>query len=467
MVFNSVSFIVFFALVLAGYHLPISWAARKGLLVGASYLFYGAWNPAFVGLLVLSTAVDYTVGGAMPHATAMRRFWFLQVSLVTNLGLLAVFKYSFFLQSSVAAVLVPLGVNFEPKALDVALPVGISFYTFQTLSYTLDVYRGRLKPASSLLDFSLFVAFFPQLVAGPIVRASDFLPQLERPRRATSRGFAWGCILLTGGLFAKVVLADTLLAPVVETVFGSARPVGPADAWIGALAFAGQIYFDFAGYSTCAVGVALCLGFALPDNFMRPYGARGFSDFWRRWHISLSSWLRDYLYISLGGNRRGPNATQRNLMITMLLGGLWHGASWTFVAWGALHGLFLIVERRWGGLLRRLSLPAWIGAAGTFLCVCVTWVFFRADSFAQAGFLLLAMAGGFGDAAACVGNTERVLVLSIVGALWLQHNVTRDQTTEQLARRLPRPLLLLGLVGMVVSILLSGGSHRAFIYFQF
>jgi alginate O-acetyltransferase complex protein AlgI len=333
MVFNSLTFVVFFAVVLALHAMPFAWRTKKFNLLIASYLFYAAWNPPFVVLLWLSTVIDWWMAALIHRSERVaRRRALLAVSLLVNLGLLGYFKYGEFLLQNWQALLGSFGVAWTPPAWDIVLPVGISFYTFQTLSYTLDVYLRRAPPTRSLLDFSLFVTFFPQLVAGPIVRTGDLVPQFAQPRRATSTQFGYGLMLITLGLFEKVVLADGFLAPAVEGVYGMPTAPGALDAWIATLAFSGQIFCDFAGYSLIAIGTALCLGFHLPDNFRFPYAAIGFSDFWRRWHISLSTWLRDYLYIPLGGNRHGPTRTVGALMGTMLLGGLWHGASWTFVA---------------------------------------------------------------------------------------------------------------------------------------
>ena len=279
-----------------------------------------------------------------------------------------------------------LGVAYQPPEWDIVLPVGISFYTFATLSYTLDVYLRRAKPAQHFLDYALFVTFFPHLVAGPIMRPTELVPQFERaPGRRQLHQIGFGLALMILGLFQKVVLADGFLAPVVEKVYDAREGVPTTlDAWVATLAFSGQIFCDFAGYSTTAIGVAMCLGFAMPDNFRFPYAAVGFSDFWRRWHITLSSWLRDYLYIPLGGNRHGPARTYTALMGTMLLGGLWHGAAWTFVVWGGLHGTYLAVERwlkaRFAGWKPG---PAAIVALGllTYVLVNITWVFFRAEDF--------------------------------------------------------------------------------------
>jgi len=354
MVFNSLTFAVFFAAVIGLHALSLPWRVRKFNLLLGSYLFYAAWNPPFVVLLWMSTLVDWFVARAMGSAEGKhRRRALLLVSLCTNLGILGFFKYGDFVLENFTALMAVLGVVYQPLELDVVLPVGISFYTFQTLSYTIDVYRGKMRPWGSFLDFALFVTFFPQLVAGPIVRAADFLPQCTEPRRSTRERLGWGLSLLTLGLFEKVSLADGLIAPIVDKVFEKPENLTAIEAWTGALGFSLQIFFDFAGYSTCAIGAAMCLGFDIPRNFRFPYAAIGFRDFWRRWHVSLSTWLRDYLYVSLGGNRKGNERTYVNVMMTMLIGGLWHGASWNFVYWGGLHGLSIASSRgRIGGVGR-------------------------------------------------------------------------------------------------------------------
>lgn len=346
MVFNSYTFAVFFFIVIVLYYAIRTWEYRKFLLLVASYIFYAAWNPSFVLLLWLSTIADWHLSKFIDRAGKIdtKRF-FLLSSLCLNLGFLAFFKYGNFLLDNFIFFAKTLRIDFQPIPLNIILPVGISFYTFQTLSYTLDVYCGKAKPWHSFLDYALYVTFFPQLVAGPIVRAGDFLQQCQSTKPFSFVNLGHGLGLMTLGLFEKVVVADALLAPITESLYTASGIPSFSAAWGGTLAFSGQIFCDFAGYSTCAIGAALCLGFTLPINFRFPYGAIGFSDFWRRWHISLSTWLRDYLYIPLGGNHQGHWRTQANLMTTMLLGGLWHGASWTFVVWGGLHGLYLMGER--------------------------------------------------------------------------------------------------------------------------
>ena len=346
MVFNSLTFVVFFVMVLLLHNLPLSWGVKKINLLVASYLFYAAWNPPFILLLWASTVVDWLVARQIhrQEAPTRRKAWLI-VSLVVNLGFLGFFKYGNFALVNWHALMNAVGVHYRQTEWNILLPVGISFYTFHSMSYTLDIYWKRVEPIPKLFDFALFVAFFTQLVAGPILRTSDLVPQFARPRTATRNQLCWGLALMTFGLFEKVVLADGAFAPVADAVFRAKGPVNSLDAWLGTLAFSGQIFCDFAGYSIVAIGAALCLGFNIPNNFRFPYAATGFSDFWRRWHISLSTWLRDYLYIPLGGNRKGEARTYANLMTTMLLGGLWHGANWTFVVWGGLHGAYLAAER--------------------------------------------------------------------------------------------------------------------------
>ena len=383
MLFNSLTFFVFLAVVLSLYYSNfLNWTGKKRMLLLASYIFYGFWNPPLIVLLWISTVVDWTAAKKL-HRTDLspksRKGWLL-LSLCVNLGFLAFFKYGDFLLENFVSLVNALGMEFTAQPMDIILPMGISFYTFQTMSYTIDVYKRQTEPARTFLDFALYVTFFPQLVAGPIVRAQGLITQFYEEKKATANQFFWGSFLLTMGLFQKVVLADSLLSGTADTVFGSGEILSGLDAWTGTLAFSGQIFFDFAGYSTCAIGIALMLGIILPDNFRYPYAAIGFSDLWRRWHISLSSWLRDYLYIPLGGNRHGITRMYVALMLTMLLGGLWHGAAWTFVVWGALHGLYLVAERVLKKLVQ-LKINAYNGillALITYFFVNISWVFFRA-----------------------------------------------------------------------------------------
>lgn len=473
MLFNSLTFVVFFAIVVALHYAPFSWRIKKINLLLASLIFYGAWSPPFVLLLMLSTVVDWFAARWIAGARTERmRTLFLLISLAGNLGMLSYFKYGEFALENFAALMRLAGIDYVPPEWSIVLPVGISFYTFQTLAYTLDVYLRRANPTPSFLDFALFVTFFPQLVAGPIVRPSQLVPQFSEPKKATQPQFLWGLALMTMGLFEKVVLADSFLAPAADAAFGAEKSLAPFDAWTGVLAFSGQIFFDFSGYSTTAIGAALCLGFALPNNFQFPYAAVGFSDFWRRWHISLSTWLRDYLYIPLGGSRKGPARTYANLMITMLLGGLWHGASWTFVAWGGLHGLYLAVERFLRDAVRPRTFfrSMWFTAAMgllTYLLVNITWVFFRAQSFEHAAHYLASMF-------ALAKAPEKVLywnhivpALIVVVGMVAAHWRMRSTTIEAVVEKSPAWAVGAVLTLMAFALIITQGSDTAFIYFQF
>ncbi len=473
MLFNSLTFVVFFVLVLALHNAPLSWTTKKTNLLIASYLFYAAWNPPFVILLWISTLVDWNVAKKMyTEQVKSRRRMLLAASVVVNLGLLGYFKYGGFLLENFVALAAMASIEYKPPEWNIILPVGISFYTFQTMAYSLDVYLRRAKPSKSFLDFALFVTFFPQLVAGPIVRPTHLLPQFAVPKVASPRQLYWGLGLITIGLFQKIVVADGLLAPIADEVFGAEEMLHPLDAWLGTLAFSGQIFSDFAGYSTTAIGVALTLGFGLPDNFRFPYAAIGFSDFWRRWHISLSSWLRDYLYVPLGGNRKGNLRTYANLMTTMLLGGLWHGASWTFVVWGGLHGLFLAAERWltarfgdrdiWNKRVIRVLL-----ALMTYFLVNITWVFFRAADFAMAWRMIVTMLTFVTDGEKVLPTVFILQTVITIGIMLAIHWRMRNR---QLADEIGRlPVWLTGLIWgvMLTMIVITQGGSDAFIYFQF
>ncbi|MBK8286551.1 MAG: MBOAT family protein [Ahniella sp.] len=381
--FNSWHFIAFFLVVFV-----ITWPMKRYsvlwrfTMLVASYYFYGSWNWMYLGLIMFSTVFDFWVGRRLDLVNHPRR-WIIG-SVIVNLGVLAFFKYTNFALETANWGLAAVEAAFRFNAIDVALPVGISFYTFQSMSYTIDVYRGDLKPRSSLLDYALFVAFFPQLVAGPIVRASEFFKDLDSPKHIPAKGIAYALILIALGYVKKAVFADSL-AEVADPVWNN--PMAH-DAWsvlLAVYAFAFQIYFDFSGYTDIAIGIAMLFGFEFPKNFNYPYMATSLQDFWRRWHMTLSRWLRDYLYIALGGNRISISRTYVNLFLTMLLGGLWHGASWNFVIWGAMHGSWLVIER-----LILFRIPGWesdfIGVKLfrwflTFHVVCLAWIFFRAKTF--------------------------------------------------------------------------------------
>jgi len=472
MLFNSLTFVVFFCVVVGAYWTLRSWETRKNLLLVASYVFYGTWNPPFAALLFATTALDYYLAARIHTSSThrTRRAW-LVASLASNLSMLGFFKYGNFLLENTKWLLAQIGVNYQPPHLDLFLPIGISFYTFHSLSYTLDVYRG-MQPTRSLRDFTLAVSFFPQLVAGPIVRAADFLPQAAQPPAWNASRFIWGLLLMTLGLFEKTVLADTMLAAAAEKVFAYGGPLAGLDAWTGVLAFSGQIFFDFAGYSTCAIGAALCLGFHLKDNFRFPYAAIGFSDFWRRWHISLSTFLRDYLYIPLGGNRAGVIRAALNLMIVMFIGGLWHGAAWTFVVWGIIHGLCLVIERILRAVFKDAAWTQTLGiqlllGLGTYAAVCFAWVFFRAADFPTATRLVMAMSGLLPTGDAILPTREILQVALVTAGLLLAHALLRNTTMEAVVSRTPRWLLASTWSVMLFGIILTQGNGNAFIYFQF
>ena len=471
MLFNSLTFLVFFVVVFTLHRLIPAWTWKKRLLLLASYLFYAAWNPPYVFILLFSTSLDWWLARMIWRSEdPARRKALLVLSLVSNLGLLGFFKYGGFLLDNSRLLLATVGVVYSPPAFDIVLPIGISFYTFASLSYTLDVYRCEVRGDWGFLDYALFVSFFPHLVAGPIVRARQLLPQIAEPRQASGDQLGWGLTLVCIGLFCKTVLADSMFAPVVDEVYANPAAHNAVHAWAALFGFSWQIYFDFSGYSLCAIGLALCFGFEFPDNFHYPYAARGFSDFWRRWHMTLSSWLRDYLYVSLGGNRHGRLRTYANLALTMLIGGLWHGASWMFVLWGGLHGAYLAIERGLQGdrrvameLKPRSGLAA---AVGVFLVVTFTWIPFRAHDPATAlGFLR-----ALGRVGEVTGGDFLSLfyVYAATAALFAWHFQQRDSSLEESFAKFGTVVQTAILGVCLVSIFLcSGGNERAFIYFQF
>ena len=493
MVFNSYTFIVFFIVVLILHNLPFSWKTKKINLLLASYVFYAAWNPPFILLLWLSTVIDYFVGRELyTQQNNYKRHLLLVLSLIGNLGMLCFFKYGGFILTNFTAIVNAVGIHYHPAKPNIILPAGISFYTFTTLCYTVDMYKRRSEPVKSMLDFSLFVTFFPHLVAGPIVRPPQLVPQFLTPRKASQNQLLQGLLLISLGLFMKVVLADSMLAPAADDVFNSKSLLPTLDAWMGVLAFSGQIFCDFAGYSTCAIGAACCLGFSLPENFRYPYAAIGFSDFWRRWHITLSSWLRDYLYIPIGGNRMGKYRTYINLMITMLLGGLWHGANWTFVAWGALHGFYLGVEKLIRDAFKKepqmegepamqaVTVNGIAANAGggnifndftlailTFFLINVTWVFFRAPDFTSAWHILKSMFWHIPKTEPLLSTLSMikvsVIMIFLVGFHWIMRNTSTLAVAEK------TPWWLLGIIWslLLIFIIWSQQSSGSFIYFQF
>lgn len=390
MLFNSFIFFIFLGVVLPLYYL-LPRKARNPLLLVASYVFYGYWDYRFVSLLLISTFVDFFVGKKLyTTEDSRKRKILLFTSLAFNLGILGFFKYFGFFVETFSPLAAIFGGNLDYLHLNIILPVGISFYTFQTMSYTIDIYRRKIQPTHNFINFAVFVAFFPQLVAGPIERAKNLLPQISRKPLPNKKQIEEGTVLIVTGLFKKVLIGDTT-GRYVDHIFANPEIYHSPELIFALLLFSIQIYADFSGYSSIARGTAKLLGIELMKNFEQPYLSRNITEFWRRWHISLSSWLKDYLYISLGGNRKGTRRTYANLMITMLLGGLWHGASWNFVIWGGLHGLYLAVHKY---MLKGQKIkPSYtyknlpdlgkniMYIAITYLLVLFTWIFFRATDF--------------------------------------------------------------------------------------
>jgi alginate O-acetyltransferase complex protein AlgI len=472
MLFNSFEFGYFFALCLALY-VALPQRGQNRMLLVASYLFYSAWDWRFCGLLLLSTAIDYHAGLriAATQDPRRRRRW-VAVSVVANLSILGFFKYAGFFAESLRELGAWVGLSVPPFALDVVLPVGISFYTFQTMSYTIDVYRGVLTPIRNPLDYALYVAFFPQLVAGPIERARHLLPQILGPRRVTAAGIGQGLWLITWGLFQKVVVADNL-APVVNAVFAPEASPTAAELIVATYAFTFQIYCDFAGYSDIARGTGRILGFDIMRNFRLPYAATSPAEFWGRWHISLSTWLRDYVFFPLGGNRGGPGRIAGRVLVTMGLCGLWHGAAWPFVVWGLFHGVWLILHRALLPWLRRIA-PASRAGRGlwhgirvivTFHVVAFSLLLFRAETLSQIGTLLGILGGAFRVGLA--GSWLGPFALLVAPLLLMQVLLARSGDTEAVLRW-PLPLRT-GVYALVfVAILLWGeDGGQPFIYFQF
>ncbi len=461
MVFSSAIFLYFFLPLFLGAYYLCPKSLKSLVIALGSYVFYGWWRPDFVFLMLFSTVLDYYCGKAIASeqekgGKGKRWLW---LSMVANLGLLGYFKYANFGIETANAILERFG--FETISwTKIILPVGISFYTFQTMSYTIDVYRRAAKPVSRFRDFMCYVALFPQLVAGPIVRYNSIAEQL-RERRHTFAKFFQGVLLFQIGFSKKLLIAD-VIGNFADQAFAG-HQLSALDSWAGILAYAFQIYFDFSGYSDMAIGLGLMLGFRFPVNFDAPYRSASITEFWRRWHISLSSWLRDYLYIPLGGNRRGPIRTYVNLALTMLLGGLWHGASWTFIAWGGYQGFWLIVERLMGKDSFYRRAPRLIRIALTFVLVLIGWVFFRSPDI-QSALHYFAMMFGQVEIGPPLDLRPIHLLALIVGAvvIWTL------PTSQRLAAR-ASPVVALGMqpVFLVAILHLHYQSHVPFLYYQF
>jgi alginate O-acetyltransferase complex protein AlgI len=474
MLFNSLHFIGFFVVVYPIYR-ALPHRAQNGMLVAASYYFYAAWDWRFLPILIGSTVIDFFVARYLwREQRTNRRRAALIVSLAYNLGMLGFFKYFNFFADNAAGLFGFLGWKLDFFTLTVVLPIGISFYTFMTISYVIDVYRREFEPTRNFIDFALFVCYFPHLVAGPILRASRLLPQIAQPRIITREQITEGLWLIGWGYFQKMFVADNL-SDLVSTVFGPSATPGGLDVLVAVYAFAFQIYGDFAGYSNIARGVSKLMGIELNINFLFPYFVISPREFWRHWHISLSTWLRDYLYIPLGGNRGSGRKTVRNLMITMVLGGLWHGAAWTFALWGAYQGAVLVIGRgvaAWGRR-RHLTVPPGLNwqrvvlALAMFQVTCYGWLIFRAESIGQVARFTRLLAAGLIPSPSTIPSLV-IPFLLIVTPLLVVHAYQARKGSESAIVDLRWPVRYALFAGIVYLIVLFGDFEGAqFIYFQF
>lgn len=480
MLFNSFHFLLFFPLVVLLYFL-VSQKYRWLVLLGASYYFYMSWKPEYVVVLFVATLTNYVCALWLFKAkTVLLKRMCLLVGLVGSIGLLFFFKYFNFFNSSIGGVLGVFSMSFSPLELNVLLPVGISFFTFQTVGYTIDVYWGRREPERHFGIFALYVSFFPQLVAGPIERAKNLLPQFRQYFEFSAERASAGLRLMLWGFFKKIVIADSI-AIVVDQVYNNVGLYAGPPLVFATVLFAFQIFCDFSGYSDIAIGAAKVMGFTLMDNFRRPYFASSIVDFWRRWHISLSSWFRDYVYIPLGGNRVSVPRWYLNLMVVFLIAGLWHGASWTFVIWGGLHGLYLVVyhmlrpvRKRFGDMFGLVRFPGIIRVAQmgmVFVLVDFAWIFFRANSVSDAWYVVSHLFVGWGSGVSStwlgMGWTSILIVLFAVVLMEVVHVVQeRNIGWTGLSLR-PYWVRWPGYISLVMIILLFGVFERPFIYFQF
>jgi len=482
--FNSLEFLLFLPIVFGLYWFVYkkSLSLQNILLLLASYFFYGWWSYQFLGLLVLSTLLDYAYGFWVASPNRQKAKIFLWLSIINNLGILAVFKYYNFFALQTQQFLDNLGLHTNPVLLQLALPIGISFYTFHGMSYVFDIYRGQQKPVSNFVEYAVFVSFFPLLVAGPIERANHLLPQVQRKRTFDYTQAVEGCRLILWGMFKKVVIADSLAATVDE-IFQRYPEQNGASLLLGAIAFSFQIYGDFSGYSDIALGTAKLFGFELLSNFRFPYFSRSIAEFWRRWHISLSSWFRDYLYIPLGGSKEGKLKAVRNTLIIFLVSGFWHGASWTFIVWGAIHAfgflpsLLLNTNRKFSAdvVAQHSSLPSikeFFQMLATFLFVSFAWIFFRADHLKMAIGYLSQMFGSFANSPqqflqVPYGISVLMYILPLVLIdWWLRRDERKLRIIPQVfLRYLVYVLVLLSVLTFLH--LFSSNQKIDFIYFQF
>jgi alginate O-acetyltransferase complex protein AlgI len=474
MTFDSLTFLVFLLLTYVCHWAVQSWRRRKVLILISSYLFYAAWNPFFVLLLVATTGFDWFAARWMDRVGApSRRKAILAASITINLSALGFFKYAQFFSDTAIQLLWLAGFDFKPVSLGILLPIGISFYTFESLSYVIDVYRKRVKVSKSLLDYSLYVTFFSHLVAGPILRYGDFAPQCDQPKPWRSTPLGKGLALLMYGLALKVCLADLIFAPVADKVFANAGQVGFAESWLGAASFSLQVYCDFAGYSLCAIGAAMMFGFRFPMNFESPFGSVGIAELWTRWHMTLASWVRDYVFTPLGGYRRGRARGAVNIMVAFLLVGLWHGAAWTYVIWGGVHGLFLVCERWvrehiWDFVRVRQPLVRALLAVVTFGLFTIAVVFFRATSVSQAWSILCSMFAPIGVPSSRFVLAPEAIPAVVVGALIIASHIRFGQLRGwDWLDEINVGVRAATIAAALAAIVFSPGFNPAFLYFQF
>lgn len=470
MLFNSLDFIIFFIIFFFIYWFILNKNIRLQniFILISSYIFYGWWDWRFLSLIIFSSSIDFLMGLKIFNSKSKieRKYW-LTVSLITNLGLLSVFKYYNFFAESFSNLTNLFGWQPNDLTLNIILPVGISFYTFQTLSYTIDIYRKQFQPTKDIISFFTYVSFFPQLVAGPIERASNLLPQIEKKRFFKKKQFKEGVLQILIGLFRKIVIADTL-GIYVDTIYGNIGFHSSASIMLATFLYSFQIYYDFAGYSDIAIGLAKLLGIKFNQNFNLPYFSRSITEFWRKWHISLSFWLRDYLYISLGGNRKGIKITYRNLMITMLLGGLWHGASWNFIIWGAIHGIALSIEKYFNSKIE-INKISFLGYPLTFSIVLFSWIFFRSQNLDSAflaidSIVQLDLSMPFVENRSLAANI--IIVLS-AGLFFDFYLLKKKISLESLGSKFGN-FKFITLVSLTISLInLLYSTSNNFIYFQF
>lgn len=474
MIFNSEVFILFAAIFFATYFV-LPYRPQLLLTLAASYVFYAWWDWRFCGLIAASTAFNFFAGAAIgrcPRSASGR--WLLGSTVAANLVVLGFFKYFHFFVDGFVALLADLGLPASPSTLRIILPIGISFYTFHSLSYVIDLYRARIHPEPDPAVFATYIALWPQLVAGPIVRASRLIPQLKTRKTFRFSRFLVGCETVIVGFFLKCVIADRL-APIADSIFAAPPAFNGANVLIGTIFFGFQIYGDFCGYSLIAIGLARIMGLNLGRNFRRPYFSSSFSEFWQRWHISLSTWLRDYLYVPLGGNRGSKLATFRNLTATMLLGGLWHGAAWTFVVWGGLHGLYLVLQRLLSPVHRLVEGFGWLARRGlvgaemaaVLVGVFVAYVFFRAPSF-EAAWLVFAqiLSGGY-DFAGIQNKFQVVMGVGLIGLLVTAEACAEQSPVRTWVRRARAVRVAMAASLLLMLALFGNFSGSQFIYFQF